>query len=75
MIPFCEVEAIHFLKISSLVFGCAGSSLLRMLSLAVAVGVTLSLWSTDTAVVQHMDLPRPGLELVSPGLAGGFLTT
>ena len=24
---------------------------------------------------RHVDLPRPGLEPVSPALAGGFLTT
>ena len=44
--------------------------------------VTRGLWSTGSAVVMHglsssttWDLPAPGLERLSPALAGGLLTT
>ena len=30
-----------------------------------------SLWSTDSAAPRHVDLPRPGIEPVSPALGGG----
>ena len=96
------------------IFGCVGSSLLRMgFSLVAASGGYSSLWCTGFSLrwlfllrstgsrrsgfcscgsraLEHRlsscgawasllngmwDLPRPGLEPVSPALAGGFLTT
>ena len=33
------------------------------------------LWRTGLVALRVWDLPRPGLEPVSPALAGGFLTT
>ena len=33
------------------------------------------LWCTSLVAPWHVDLPRPGLEPVSPALAGGFPTT
>ena len=32
------------------------------------------LWHLDLAALWHVDLPRPGIDPVSPALAGGFLT-
>ena len=62
-----------------------GYSLVTVCGLLFAVA---SLWSTGStehglqqlqhtglAAPQHMDLPEPGIELVSPAFAGGLLAT
>ena len=33
------------------------------------------LWRTSLLALRHGDLPRPGIEPMSPALAGGFTTT
>ena len=74
----------HFIL---LIFGCAGSSLLRALSSSFnkqrllsshsfqAPEHRLSSWGTQAGLLHSMwDLPNPGMESTSPALAGGFLT-
>ena len=60
-------------------FSCYGA---RALGTRASVVVAHGLQSTGSVVVAHglscpatWDLPGPGLELLSPALAGGFLTT
>ena len=38
-------------------------------------GKAQQLWCSDLFTLHHVDLPRSGIESVSPALAGGFLTT
>ena len=33
------------------------------------------MWCTGLAALRHVDLARPGIEPVSPALAGGFFAT
>ena len=52
----------------SLVFIC------KLLAEVASLVVELQLWSMGSVVVESWNLPGPGIELVSPALAGGFLT-
>ena len=56
---------------------CAGFSLrwLLLLWLTGSRAQAQQLWRTGLVAPRHVDLPGPGLELVSPALAGVFLTT
>ena len=73
--PICSAQASHCGG-----FPCCGA---RALAVLRSVVVTPKLYSTDSVVMAHAqasllsgmwDLPGPGLEPLSPPLAGGFFT-
>ena len=78
----CGVQASHWGDFS----WCGAQALGARASVVVARGLSscgswalerrLSSYGTRASLLRGMwDLPRPGLEPMSPGLAGGFLTT
>ena len=69
-LPWVFIAA-HRLSLVAVSTVAARGLLIAVASLVVEHG----LWSAGSVVVVHGHLPRPGLEPVSPALAGGFLTT
>ena len=60
---------ISFHYLISFIFGCTGSSLLC------AVFSLVAMQGLSFPVACGILIPRPGIELTSPALEGGFLTT
>ena len=82
---YLAVLGLHHCSDSSLVVESGGSSLVALHRLLIVVASLGEhrLWGTGSIVVAHglkmlqgtWDLPRSGMETVSPALAGKFFTT